>query len=151
MEQRAKITRDFYFALSEFLMGAKHQIVGISSTFGLTSMQAMTLLLTKVDAPRPISNYCKLFNCDPSNVTGIVDGLEHKGLVARQADPNDRRIKVIHLLPAGQKLQDQIIQKLTSASGFLFDPLSDEEAETFVGIISKLAEHNRLLNCPTDK
>src|SRR5882757_678343 len=149
METTPKIPHGFYFALLEFLMSAKHQLVGISSGFGLTTMQAMTLLLTKVDEPHPISNYCKLYNCDPSNITGIVDGLEQKGLVARKEDPRDRRIKVIHLLPAGQKLQDEIIKKLAEVSGFLFDPLDKDEAQQFVRIIEKLAAYNRALYCPT--
>lgn len=42
--------------------------------------------------------------CDASNVTGIVDRLEEKGLVERQPDAGDRRVKRLVLTPEGRKL-----------------------------------------------
>ena len=42
--------------------------------------------------------------CDASNVTGIVDRLEGRGLVERKPDPNDRRVKRLVLTPQGQTL-----------------------------------------------
>jgi DNA-binding MarR family transcriptional regulator len=151
MKNYSKVPQEFYFALLEFLMSAKQHLVGIGGSFGLTGMQTMTLLVTSIDQPRPISTYCRIYNCDPSNVTGIVDGLEQKNLVAREADPRDRRIKVIRLLPAGKKMQGEIIQALANAGGFMFDPLNDDEAQSFIKIIEKLAAHNRVLNCPPSK
>ncbi|WP_147264722.1 MarR family winged helix-turn-helix transcriptional regulator, partial [Streptomyces sp. NBRC 110611] len=32
--------------------------------------------------------------CEPSNITGIVDRLESRGLVERRPDPADRRVKL---------------------------------------------------------
>jgi DNA-binding MarR family transcriptional regulator len=80
-----------------------------------------------------------LYHCDASNITGIVDGLEKKGLVSRQNDPNDRRIKVICLEPAGKKLQRTIIERLDDVNGFLFDPLNEAEKRQFAGIVEKIA------------
>lgn len=37
------------------------------------------------------------------SVTGLTDGLEAEGLVARQEDPDDRRSKWVRLTPAGRK------------------------------------------------
>jgi DNA-binding MarR family transcriptional regulator len=42
--------------------------------------------------------------CDASNVTGIVDRLEDKGLVERQPDPDDRRVKRLVLTASGRRL-----------------------------------------------
>lgn len=120
-------------------MNAKQHIVAIGAEFGLSSIQAITLLLTDSSKPRPMKNFCTLYNCDASNITGIVDGLEQKGLVSRQNDPKDRRIKIICLEPAGKKMQRAIIERLSTSSGFLFDPLSETEAQQFVTIIEKLA------------
>jgi DNA-binding MarR family transcriptional regulator len=38
-----------------------------------------------------------------SRSTVIIENLEKKGLVQRSADPNDARVKLINLTPAGQK------------------------------------------------
>lgn len=44
-----------------------------------------------------------------SNVTGLVDRLEKRGLVHRQAVPGDRRAYHVSLTPAGTKLMDAIL------------------------------------------
>lgn len=137
------ITHNFYLSLLEFLMTAKQHLTAIGDEFGLTGIQAVTLLLVDEHHPRPMKNFCSLYHCDASNVTGIVDGLESKGLVSRQNDPNDRRIKIICLKPAGKKLQRTIIKRLDAANGFLFDPLTDQEARSFVHIVEQLAAHQK--------
>jgi len=135
----------------EFLMNAKQHIVAIGSEFGLSSIQAVTLLLVDEDQPRPMKSFCILYHCDASNITGIVDGLEQKQLVSRQNDPNDRRIKVIKLEPAGKRLQQIIIKRLGEQSGFLFDPLTDSEARQFVTIVEKLGSLAKLPDTPPAK
>lgn len=120
-------------------MTAKQHIMAIGAEFGLTSIQAVTLLLIDEHRPRPMKSFCLLYHCDASNITGIVDGLEKKGLVSRQNDPNDRRVKVICLEPAGKKLQQTIIERLEAANGFLFDPLNESEKQQFVSIVEKIA------------
>lgn len=44
-----------------------------------------------------------------SNVTGLVDRLEQRGLVARQASATDRRAWRVTLTPAGSKLLAEIL------------------------------------------
>ena len=87
-----------------------------------------------------MKSLCQLYHCDASNVTGIVDGLENKGLVSRQNDPHDRRIKVLQIEPAGKKLQLKMIEELHQANGFLFDPLTPDEKQHFIRIVEKLAK-----------
>lgn len=129
-------------------MNAKQHIVAIGAEFGLSSIQAVTLLLTEENQPRPMKSFCLLYHCDASNITGIVDGLEQKRLVSRQNDPNDRRVKVIKLEPAGKKLQQIIIKRLSERSGFLFDPLTDAEARQLVTIVEKLGSLAKLPDRP---
>jgi DNA-binding MarR family transcriptional regulator len=137
---RPHVTNAFYLSLLEFLLSAKQNMVAIGAEFGLTSIQAITLLLLDEQRQRSMKSFGQLYHCDASNVTGIVDGLEQRSLVERRNDPNDRRIKVICITPAGKRLQQQIIERLDANRGFLFDALTDEEATQFVHIVSKLAQ-----------
>jgi DNA-binding MarR family transcriptional regulator len=134
-----QVSTSFYVALLEFLLSAKQHVAAIGESHGLTSVQTITLLLIDPNQPRPMKNFCGLFHCDASNVTGIIDGLEQKGLVSRQNDPSDRRIKVVCLEAAGTSLQQTILAQIAHSNGFLFDPLSSSEAEQFVHIVRKLA------------
>ena len=148
--KRSNLPGDFYLSLTEFLLHAKQQVVGISAEFGLSSMQALTLLLTGGE-PRPMNSLCKLYDCDASNITGIIDGLEQKGLVSRQPHPGDRRIKVVQLEPAGEKLRRTIARKLAAQSDSLFNGLSLHEIDQLARLIQKVASANQLPAYPTRK
>jgi len=114
-------------------------MLAIGNEFGLSGFQAITLLLLDESKPRPMKSFCALFHCDASNVTGIVDGLERKGLVSRQSDPGDRRVKVVQLEPAGKQLQQTIIERVDLSRDFLFDPLTQNETQQLIQIVEKFA------------
>lgn len=59
----------------------------------LTGAQARVLTLLAGE-PTPMRQLARQLKCEPSNITGIVDRLEARGLVERRADPGDRRVKV---------------------------------------------------------
>src|SRR5690349_24015364 len=51
--------------------------------------------LRMLDRPRTMSEVAGALQCDNSNVTGIVDSLEEKGLARRRPSEEDRRVKLI--------------------------------------------------------
>ncbi|MEU5052706.1 MarR family transcriptional regulator [Streptomyces sp. NPDC021096] len=59
----------------------------------LTGAQARVLALLAHE-PMPMRKIAQKLKCEPSNVTGIVDRLEARGLVERRPDPDDRRVKL---------------------------------------------------------
>lgn len=135
---------DFYLHLMRFLMTAKQHVVAVSADYDLTSMQAVTLLLLPETGGMPMSQLGRLFGCDASNVTGLVDGLERKGLVSRQERPEDRRSKLIRLETEGKKLREAVLAQITFNSDYLFAPLDQEESDQFIRIIRKLAAASSL-------
>ena len=60
---------------------------------GLTFAQAHALRLLEPDRPSPMSSLAELLVCDASNITGIADRLEARGLVERRSVGADRREK----------------------------------------------------------
>src|ERR687884_461744 len=76
---------------------------------GLTFAQAHALRLLDPERPLPMSALAERLLCDASNVTGIADRLEGRGLVERRSADGDRRIKVLALTPAGAKLRAQVL------------------------------------------
>ncbi|MDI3390092.1 MarR family transcriptional regulator [Streptomyces sp. B-S-A8] len=64
-----------------------------ASRHALTGAQARVLGLLSLE-PMPMRRIAQKLKCEPSNVTGIVDRLESRGLVERRPDPADRRVKL---------------------------------------------------------
>ncbi|MFB9722298.1 MarR family winged helix-turn-helix transcriptional regulator [Planobispora longispora] len=85
----------------------------------LTALQAKALVLVAAE-PLPMRRMARLFNCDPSNVTGIVDRLEARGFLRREPDPADRRVKNVTLTPEGR----QVVRELRQSLGFAAAPLA---------------------------
>lgn len=81
----------------------------------LTGAQARLLALV-VTEPRPMSRLAVSMRCEPSNVTGLVDKLERRGLVERRPDPADRRVKLIAPTPEGVELSGEVWADLDFAA-----------------------------------
>ncbi|RMI46438.1 MarR family winged helix-turn-helix transcriptional regulator [Streptomyces triticirhizae] len=62
---------------------------------------AQAALLARLEEPTPMRSLAEVLSCDASHVTGIVDGLERRGLVERRAAPKDRRVKLVALTDEG--------------------------------------------------
>jgi DNA-binding MarR family transcriptional regulator len=76
----------------------------------LTPAQGMAL--KSLDRPLPMSTLADALACDASNVTGIVDKLESRGLIARRGADHDRRVKMLCVTDLGRKLRDRLVVRL---------------------------------------
>jgi DNA-binding MarR family transcriptional regulator len=71
--------------------------------------------------------------CDPSNVTFLVDRLEERGLVERVAVATDRRVKAIALTTAGVATRDRLIR--AAATSKVFARLAPEEQDQLADLL----------------
>jgi DNA-binding MarR family transcriptional regulator len=82
-----------------------------ASQLDLHPAQAGALL--QLETPLPMSELARTLACDSSNVTGLVDRLEARGLVTRIPSPDDRRVKHVVLTSAGKRLRAQLLRRVT--------------------------------------
>ena len=136
-----------YLILVEFLMMSKRRVAEIGAKYNLSSMQAITLL--SLEEPRPMGDFRHIFNCDASNVTGIIDGLEQKQLVKRYEIDSDRRVKLVQLLTNGKRLRSTLLHELTTDGQYVLADLSDSEAATFIELIKKITVRSKLTTLST--
>jgi DNA-binding MarR family transcriptional regulator len=132
-----------YLALVEFLMLSKQRLLEIGTKHHLSSMQTITLLL--LEEPRPMGTLRHIFNCDASNVTGIIDGLEQKQLVKRYEVHSDRRIKMIKLLARGKRVRAALLSQLTSDDQYVLASLTPSEATSFIDLVQKITDTTKLV------
>ena len=71
----------------------------------LSPAQWHVLHLIQPEEPVSMGRLAETLGCDASNVTGLIDRLEARGLVERRAAAGDRRVKALHLTPAGSRLR----------------------------------------------
>jgi DNA-binding MarR family transcriptional regulator len=102
---------------------------------GLTPAQAKAL--STLRRPVPMRALADRLFCDASNVTGIVDRLESRGLVRRQADAKDRRVKNVVATDEGTATMLRIRGQM-SATQEALDSLTEEERDSLHTILAKL-------------
>jgi MarR family transcriptional regulator, organic hydroperoxide resistance regulator len=61
----------------------------------------------------------RMLHCHDSNVTGLVDRLEQRGLIERRGDPKDRRVKLIALTKEGEALRSRLLERLSEPLPFI--------------------------------
>ncbi|MQY26222.1 MarR family winged helix-turn-helix transcriptional regulator [Nocardia aurantia] len=86
----------------------------VARQFGLTSQQTQLLCLLGREEPS-FGEVAARLGCDKTNVTGMVDRMQQRGLLDRAADPHDRRVTRIRLTPAGDDLRGRIRHSLDDA------------------------------------
>jgi MarR family transcriptional regulator, 2-MHQ and catechol-resistance regulon repressor len=102
---------------------------GISSErvrrLGLSMAQLNILYTLQRCGEMPMSRLAEVLNVSLSNATGLIDRIEERGLVERSRVPEDRRIVLIRVTPAGEAMLGEI------------DALSDELMRSVLGRLDR--------------
>lgn len=105
----------------------------------LSAVQCHVLHLIEPGRPLPMRRLAQTLACDASNVTGLVDRLEARGLVERRALAEDRRVKVIVLTPAGARLRTALLKRVTGQPHPL-TRLSAQDQRALLRIMERLLD-----------
>lgn len=79
---------------------------------------------------------------DKSQVSRLIGSLEKKGLLLRRRCPNDARVSLLVLTPAGEEQLGLIRDVLDSVVEELFAPLSSEDRLVFNGLLQRVLQDN---------
>jgi DNA-binding MarR family transcriptional regulator len=101
-------TDDLWPLVVELLLNAKGWWLTLCAELELTAAQGHALRALDPQRPVPMSALADALWCDASNVTGIVDKLESRGLIERQNADHDRRIKQLAVTERGRRLRDKL-------------------------------------------
>src|SRR5689334_6849642 len=89
----------------------KQRFFAMSQEFELAPQQMIALRMLGA-GPRKMTELAQALFCDNSNVTGIVDRLEERGLVRREAAEGDRRVKLLVLTKEGERVRAEITKRM---------------------------------------
>ena len=125
--------------LLKFFFSQRADLPALAAEFDLSPAQCHVLHLIEPGKPIPMGRLAETLACDASNVTGLVDRLESRGLVKRQPSTADRRQKVLDLTPAGIRLRTVVHERLQKPPQSLAR-LSAEDQRALVRILRHLLE-----------
>ncbi len=95
--------------LGRLFWDMRPRMIRVAADVGLTPPQLFALRMLDPDEPVPMRALAAALNCDSSNVTGLVDGLEAQGLVERREAEHDRRIRLLVVTPRGNDVRERML------------------------------------------
>jgi DNA-binding MarR family transcriptional regulator len=111
----------------------------LAAELELSPAQCHVLHLIEPERPIPMGELAETLACHASNVTGLVDRLESRGLVRRRPSAGDRRVKVLVLTPTGSRLRALLLDRMTTPPAAL-ERLSLREQRALVRMLTRLLE-----------
>jgi DNA-binding MarR family transcriptional regulator len=130
---------DAWQLLTQLFFAHRANLPTLAAELQLSPAQCHVLHLIEPGRPIPMGQLAETLACDASNVTGLVDRIESRGLVRRRASEGDRRVKVLELTPTGARLRTLLLDRMTAPPATL-RRLSVAEQRSLVRILARLLE-----------
>jgi DNA-binding MarR family transcriptional regulator len=107
----------------------------LARTHGMT--RAQWIILARLARQPGISqnemaNVCEV---EPITVGRLIDRLEAHGLVERRADPKDRRVRRLHLLPPAEPILEEIAAYREALNEEVLMDLGDDARAKFIDLL----------------
>jgi DNA-binding MarR family transcriptional regulator len=106
---------------------------------GLTPAQERALrVIARGEEPPRMTEIADRLGIVPRSLTTVIDALEEAGLVRREIDPRNRRAILLRLTDRGVDVRDELREARRRAAEELFAPLSADQRETLVDLLTLL-------------
>jgi DNA-binding MarR family transcriptional regulator len=99
--------------MTSLVFAAKPRMFQAAQEFDLHPGQLRALQLLDPDSEVPMSALAGQMFCDASNVTGLVDRLEARGLIERRPAEHDRRVKMLAVTDEGRRVRALVHERLS--------------------------------------
>jgi DNA-binding MarR family transcriptional regulator len=130
---------DAWQLLVQLFFTQRANLPPLAAELELSPAQCHVLHLIEPGRPIPMGQLAETLACHASNVTGLVDRLESRGLVRRRPSAADRRVKVLELTPTGSRLRTELLDRMTAPPATL-ERLTVREQQALVRILRRLLE-----------
>ena len=127
---------DTWELLMDLVMAERARIPQIAAEFQLSPPQVHALRMLEPEQPLPMGRLACALGCDASNVTGIVDRLEQRGLIERRPSDRDRRVKVLVVTAQGAKVRKALMIRLSEPPQSIA-ALSPAERRRLAGLLRR--------------
>lgn len=125
-----------------FSLQSHKKLEGDLDKVGLTPPQFYVLATIGYAGGLPFGEIGAKMMVTVSNLTGIVDRLEEKKLVARKRDENDRRVVHVVLTEKGAKVYKSTIPTFETSVSAIFAVLASSEQKELSALLRKLNQES---------
>jgi DNA-binding MarR family transcriptional regulator len=124
--------RDLLIILNDVARLIRTRIDQRARAYGMTRAQWIILARLARQPGMSQNELAGICEVEPITVGRLIDRLEARGMVERRSDPNDRRIRRLHLLPAADPILTEIAKYREALDLEVRDGLDDASLDALV-------------------
>lgn len=113
----------------------------MNASEGIRTAQLVVLFTLMRSEGLPITTIARRVGMGKSSLTGLVDRMVAKGLVRREADPEDARVQRILLEPEGEALAKRASSPVRRYNKALLEPFSELERDVIARFLTHVADN----------
>ncbi len=117
---------------------------------GITPVQYGAMAAVKANPEIDQRSLATLIAFDTSTIGGVVDRLEARGWMQRNASPTDRRVRLLTLTREGEQTLQRVRPAMQRAQGRILAPLSEREQATLLKLLGKIVAADCVLEAAQD-
>jgi DNA-binding MarR family transcriptional regulator len=117
-----------------------------TQAFGVTPVQYAAMAAIQRQPGVDQRTLARSIGFDAATIGSVIDRLEVRGLMQRQANPDDRRARLLTLTPDGTRLLRKIEPSMLRAQERMLEPLPAGQRGLFMGMLRQLVEGNNDLS-----
>ena len=114
----------------------------------LTPVQYAALVAIQSHPRIDATRLAQVIFFDRSTIGDVLDRMEAKGWIVRHPSPDDRRIKLVTLAPAGREILRHAEPAILRVQARLMKPLGRADGETLTRLLAQLADAHADLSQP---
>jgi DNA-binding MarR family transcriptional regulator len=104
------------------------------------SMWGYVVLSALADEPmRTQAALARAIGADKTRIIGTLDELQERALIEREPDPEDRRVRLLRLTPAGRQLYASVRAGIRAAEEQLLGGLTPADKRVFLRVLQQLS------------
>jgi len=120
-----------------------------TEAFGVTPVQYAALQAVGNQPGMDQRTLARTIGFDTSTIAGVIDRLEARGLMQRNASAQDRRVRLLTLTEAGGALLAALVPAMLQAQQRILSPLPEAERGEFMRMLAVLiAGHRAVEDAP---
>jgi MarR family transcriptional regulator, lower aerobic nicotinate degradation pathway regulator len=139
------------FLLARLGFTIKARVLEEFEEAGFTMYEYSVLAILAEGASEAQATIADVLSLDRSQLVGVLDNLEERGLIERKRDPKDRRRHQVSLTPAGKREFGKLRAIVRKVDASILEPLDEEARKSLHKALLTVATHNDARFGPTPK
>lgn len=139
--------RSVGFLISQLGFAVSRSFHAALAPIGVDPKQFLLMRLVSENEGKSQHALGEALSIPASRMVALIDDLEEQGLLERRPNPEDRRARALHLTGEGRRVLADATSLAIDQERRMCEPLTVEERRQLMGLLRRLAEHQRLLSC----